>query len=235
MGGAGDEILDGSFAEYLLAPAQCLKDIGDLSYTKAAFAEPLACCINGVDKTDVESGDTVVIVGAGPIGMLLLQVFRTSGAGPIIVSEPVERRREMAAELGADHVVDPTEQPLQDHIDELVDRVDIAVEAVGLPTTIEEAHSVTSPDGTTLVFGVPPQNETIELDPFEIYYHELEVVGAFALTQNTFSRAVKLLQGDRIETKALVTDELDLDGLQTAFDQMENNEGLKKIVYPNER
>jgi NADPH2:quinone reductase len=233
MGGAGDEIIDGAFAEYLRAPAYCLKDIGELSYSQAAFAEPLACCINGVDQAGVESGDTVVIVGAGPIGLLLLQSFRASGAGPIIVSELVEHRREMAAELGADHVVDPSEQALAEQVDELVDRVDIAVEAVGLPATIEEAHSITSPGGTTLVFGVPPQNETIELDPFEIYYHEFEVVGAFALTQNTFSRAMTLLQGDRVETAPLVTDEYDLDGLQTAFDQMEDKQGLKKVIYPN--
>lgn len=235
MGGAGDEILDGSFAEYLRAPAQCLEKIGDLSYTKAAFAEPLACCINGVDKADIESGDTVVIVGAGPIGLLLLQSFRVSGAGTIIVSELVEERREMAAELGADHVVDPSEQSLEDHVDELVDRVDVAIEAVGLPSTIEEAHAITSPDGKTVVFGVPPQDETIELDPFEIYYHELEVVGVFALTFNTFSRAITLLENDQIETESLVTDELGLDGLQTAFDQMENQEGLKKMIYPNGR
>lgn len=234
MGGAGDEILDGAFAEYIRAPAQCIQDIGDLSYSEAAFAEPLACCINGVDRAEIESGETVVIVGAGPIGLLLLQSFRASGAGPIIVSEPVEGRRELAAELGADYTVDPTEQPLADHVDELVDRVDVSVEAVGLPATIEEAHSITSPGGRTVIFGVPPQNETIELDPFDIYYDELDVVGVFALTQNTFSRAITLLQNDRIETEALITDELDLTGLQTAFDQMENNEGLKKIVYPNE-
>lgn len=233
MGGAGDEILDGAFAEYIRAPAQSVKDIGDLSYSRAAFAEPFACCIHGVDLADVESGDTVVIVGAGPIGLLLLQTFRASGAGTIIVSELVEQRRELAADLGADHVVDPTAQPLTDHVDELVNRVDIAVEAVGLPATIEDAHSITSPGGTTLIFGVPPQDETIELDPFDIYYHELEIVGTYALTQNTFSRAVKLLQGDRIETEALITDEFDLDGVQTAFDQMENNEGLKKMIYPN--
>jgi NADPH2:quinone reductase len=233
MGGAGDEIIDGAFAEYLRAPAYCLKPIGDLSYSEAAFAEPLACCINGVDQAGVESGDTVVIVGAGPIGLLLLQSFRASGAGTIVVSELVDDRREKAAELGADYVVDPTERALADHVDDLVNRVDTAVEAVGLPRTIEEAHSITSPGGTTLVFGVPPQDETIELDPFGIYYNEFEVVGAFALTQNTFSRAMTLLQGDRVETAPLVTDEYGLEGLQTAFDQMEATEGLKKVIYPN--
>lgn len=235
MGGAGDEILDGAFAQYLRTPAQCLQDIGDLSYSEAAFAEPFACCIHGVDRADIETGDTVVIVGAGPIGLLLLQAFRTDGAGTIIVSEPIERRREIATDLGADYVVDPTERALEEQVDELVDRVDVAVEAVGLPTTIEEAHSITSPGGTTVVFGVPPQDETVEIDPFELYYQELEMVGVFALTQNTFSRAVKLLQGGRIETEALITDEFDLGGIQTAFDQMENNEGLKKMIYPNER
>jgi NADPH2:quinone reductase len=96
-------------------------------------------------------------------------------------------------------------------------------------------HAITSPGETTLVFGVPPQDETVALDPFDIYYRELEVVGVYALTRNTFSRAVTLLRGDRIETDPLVTDEFRLEGVQTAFDQMQNNEGLKKMVYPNGR
>ncbi len=232
IGGAGDEILDGAFAEYVRVPAGSLEPIGDLSYETATFAEPLGCCIRGVDQADIETGDTVVIVGAGPIGLLLLQAFRASGAGTVVVSEPVERRRETAAELGADHVVDPTATPLSERLTELVDRVDVGVEAVGLPDTIETTHSVTSAGGTTLVFGVPPQGETIEIDPFDVYYQELELVGTFALTPNTFSRAVTFLQGDRVEVEPLITDTFDLSGLRTAFDQMADNEGLKKVVYP---
>ncbi|QCC49081.1 alcohol dehydrogenase catalytic domain-containing protein [Halobellus limi] len=232
IGGAGDEILDGAFAEYVRVPAASLEPIGDLSYEKATFAEPLGCCIRGVDQADIETGDTVVIVGAGPIGLLLLQAFRASGAGTTVVSEPVDHRRETAADLGADHVVDPTATPLPERVGDLVDRVDVAVEAVGLPDTIETAHSITSAGGTTLVFGVPPQNETIEIDPFDVYYRELELVGTFALTPNTFSRAVTFLRGGRVEVDPLVTGRFDLSGLETAFDRMADSEGLKKIVSP---
>ena len=233
IGGAGDEILDGAFAEYVRVPAGSLEPIGDLSYEHATFAEPLGCCIRGVDQADIETGDTVVIVGAGPIGLLLLQAFRASGAGTVVVSEPVDHRRQAAADLGADHVVDPTSTPLSERISDLVDRVDVGVEAVGLPDTIETAHSITGPGGTTLVFGVPPQDETIEIDPFEVYYRELELVGTFALTPNTFSRAVTLLQGDRVAVEPLITERFDLSGLQRAFDGMADNDGLKKVIYPN--
>lgn len=233
VGGAADRIIDGAFAEYVRVPAEYVEPIGDLTYRTAAFAEPLACCVHAVDQVDLDSGDTVVVIGAGPIGLLLVQTFRNSGAGTIVVSEPVDERRTLALEVGADFVVDPDETDLEVALTDLVERVDIAVEAVGLPQTIETAHSLPSAGGTTLVFGVPPQDTTIEIDPFDVYYDELELVGTFSLTPNAFSRAVTLLRRDRIDADALITDEYDLHGIQNAFDQMEDNDGLKKMVYPS--
>ncbi len=234
IGGAADTIIDGAFAEYVRAPAGYVESIGDIPYRTAAFAEPLACCIHAVDQVSLESGDTVVIVGAGPIGLLLAQTFRASGAGTVVVSEPVDERRELALETGADAVVDPIETDLKSELDDLVDRVDIAVEAVGLPETIETATSLPSAGGTTLVFGVPPQGTTVEIDPFDVYYDELELVGTFSLTPNDFARAVTFLRNGRIDVDPLVTDEYDLDGLSDAFTQMEDKEGLKKMIYPND-
>lgn len=234
IGGAADTIIDGAFAEYVRAPAGYVETIGELPYRTAAFAEPLACCIHAVDQVSLESGETVVIIGAGPIGLLLAQTFRASGAGTVVVSEPVDERRELALETGADAVVDPTERELESALDELVEHVDIAVEAVGLPETIETAHSLPSAGGTTLVFGVPPQGETVEIDPFEVYYHETELVGTFSLTPNDFTRAVTFLRNGRIDVDSLITDEYGLDGLSDAFDQMGDTAGLKKMIYPNE-
>jgi NADPH2:quinone reductase len=232
IGGAGDEIIDGSFAEYVRVPGVAVRDVGDLAYDRAAFAEPLACCLHGVDRADPETGDTVVVVGAGPIGLLLVQAFRAVGAGTVVVSEPIAERRALATDLGADYALDPTEAPLDEQVDGLVDRVDVAVEAVGSPATIEAAHGLPSPGGTTLVFGVPPRGETVELDPFDLYYDELSVLGTFASTPHDFSRAVTLLRRDRVAVDPLVTDAFGLTGLEDAFDQMAANEGLKKMVYP---
>ena len=234
LGGAATHIIEGAFAEYVTVPAGNVEDIGDLDYRTAAFAEPLGCCINGVDQIDLTSGETVVVIGAGAIGLLLTQLLETSGAGTVVVSEPVDERREMALEVGADHVVDPTEDDPATVIDDLAGPVDVAIEAVGLPDTIEQAHELTGPGGRTLVFGVPPEDATIEIAPFDVFYEQREIIGTYSLTPDTFARAVKLLQNDRIDTETLITDEFSLDELETAFEQMEAREGLKKMVYPDQ-
>ncbi|KTG09372.1 galactitol-1-phosphate 5-dehydrogenase [Haloprofundus marisrubri] len=232
IGGAAKHTISGAFAEYVCAPAGNVEDIGDLDYRTAAFAEPLGCCINGVDQIDLTSGETVVVVGAGAIGLLLVGLLRASGAGSIVVSEPVAERREAALEIGADHAVDPTETDLESTVDDLVGPVDVAIEAVGIPELVEQAHALTGPGGRTLVFGVPPEDATVGLPVFDLFFEEREVIGTYSLTPDTFARAVRLLQNGRIDVDTLVTDEFGLDDLETAFGQMENREGLKKMVYP---
>lgn len=234
IGGAATHIIDGAFAEYANVPVGNVERIGDLDYRTAAFAEPLGCVINGIDQTDLTSGETVVVVGGGFIGQLLVQALRASGAGTVVVSEPVDERRELALEVGADHAVDPTEGDMATAIDDLVGDVDIAIEAVGLPKSIQQAHSLTGPGGRTLVFGVPPEDATVEFSPFALFFEEREIVSSYSLTPNTFARAVTLLQNGRIDVDALITDEFGLEGLEEAFEQMEARDGLKKMVYPNQ-
>jgi NADPH2:quinone reductase len=234
LGGAAKHIIDGAFAEYVTVPVGNVEDIGDLDYRTASFAEPLGCVINGIDQIDLTSGETVVVVGGGFIGQMLIQTLRTSGAGTIVLSEPVAERREIGLTVGADHAIDPTEEDPETVVPELVGDVDVAIEAVGFPETIQQAHSLTGPGGRTLVFGVPPEDATVELSPFDLFFEEREVVGSYSLTPDTFARAVTLLQNGRIDVDTLVTDEFGLDGLETAFEQMEAREGLKKVVYPNQ-
>lgn len=233
LGGAAEHITEGAFAEYVTVPAGNVERIGDMEYRTAALAEPLGCCIEGIDQIDLTSGETVVVTGAGAIGLLLVQVLRTSGAGTILVSEPVDERREAALEIGADHVFDPTEQDPSTVVPDLVGEVDVAIEAVGLPETIEQAHSLTGPGGRTLVFGVPTEGATVEVSPFDLLFEEREIVGTYSLTPDTFARAVTLLQNGRIDVDTLVTDEFGLEDLEEAFEQMEDRRGLKKMVYPN--
>lgn len=233
IGGAATHIVDGAFAEYVAIPVGNVEGIGDTEYQTAAFAEPLGCCIHGVDQIDLTSGETVVVIGAGAIGLLFVQVLRARGAGTIVVSEPVEERRTAALEVGADHILDPTETDLAERVPDIVGDVDVAVEAVGLPQTIEQAYSLTGPGGRTLVFGVPPEDATLEISPFDMFYEEREIVGTYSLTPGTFARAVTLLSNSRIDVDTLVTDEFGLDGLEQAFEQMAASEGLKKMVYPN--
>ena len=233
IGGAAKHIIDGAFAEYVTVPVGNVERIGHLDYRTASLAEPLGCVVNGIDQVDLTSGETVVVVGGGFIGQLLVQTLRTSGAGTIVLSEPVAERRQIGLTLGADHAVDPTDGDLTTSVSELVGDVDVAIEAVGLPETIEQAHALTGPGGRTLVFGVPSEDMTVEISPFDLLFEEREVVGSYSLTPDTFARAVTLLRNGRIDVDTLVTDEFGLDGLERAFEQMEAREGLKKVVYPN--
>jgi len=235
LGGAGETVIDGSFAEYVIVPASNVADVGDLAFRKAALAEPLGCCIHGADRSGVEQGDSVALIGAGPIGLMLLQTFRNRGAAPIAVSEIDDDRRELAAEMGADLVVDPTEEdPVETIVDE-IGHVDAGVEVIGRVPTIQQAHELTANGGNTLVFGVPDQDATWEINPFDIYFEEVDVRGSFAISQESFERAVTLLRTGRIDADALVTEEIGLEDIPSTFERMENAEGLKKIVRPGER
>ena len=233
IGGAGERIMDGAFAEYVRVPATCVVDIGDLPFRKAALAEPLACCIHGADRSGVAQGDSVALIGAGPIGLLLLQTLRNRGVSPLVVSEPDDERRRLAAEMGADVVIDPTERDPVVAIRESVGEVTAAIEVVGRVETIEQAQSVTADGGTTLIFGVPAQDATMEVTPFDIFFDEVDIRGSYSLTQASFERAVALLRGGRIDADTLVTDEIGLADIPRAFERMENAEGLKAVVVPH--
>lgn len=232
LGGAAEHVSDGSFAEFVPVPASNVEPIGDLAYRTAALAEPLGCCVHGVDRVSVTSGDSVALVGAGPIGLLLVQLLRLEGAGPLVVSEPDDERRAKAESLGADRVVDPTAVDPVEEIADSVGLVDVAIEVVGLPATLEQARNLTGPGGQTLVFGVPPEDAVVEIAPFDVFYDERDLLGTYSLTPDDFQRAVSLLRHDRIDADTLVTHETDLNGIEAAFERMDDNVGLKQMVYP---
>jgi NADPH2:quinone reductase len=235
IGGAGNTILDGAFAEYVRVPAINVEDIGEMSFERAALAEPLACCVHGVDQVDLTPGDSVAIIGAGPIGLLLLQAFRNAGAAPIVVSELDPDRRELAGELGADAVIDPNEVDPEVAIPEAAGGpVKVGVEAIGFVPTIQQANAVTAKGGSTLIFGVPDQDATLEISPFDVFFDEVGYRGSFSLTTEDFERAVTMLRYDRIDAESIVTERIGLGDLPTAFERMENAEGLKKVVIPEE-
>ncbi|MFB6295600.1 MAG: alcohol dehydrogenase catalytic domain-containing protein [Halobacteriales archaeon] len=232
IGGAGETVIDGAFAEYVRVPITNVEGVGDLPFEAAALAEPLGCCVHGVDRSDLAQGDSAALIGAGPIGLMLLQTLRNRGVSPIAVAELDDGRRELAADLGADVVVDPTERDTVEAIHEEVGPVDAGIEAIGKVETIQQAYDVTAKGGTTLVFGVPDQDATMEVDPFDVYFREVDIHGTFALTTASFERAVTLLRGGRIDAEALVTEEIGLGDIPDAFDRMADAQGLKKLVVP---
>jgi NADPH2:quinone reductase len=232
IGGAGETVVDGAFAEYVRVPTGNVEDVGDLPFEQAALAEPLGCCVHGADRSGLERGDSAALVGAGPIGLMLLQTLHNSGVSPIAVAELDDDRRQLAADLGADVVVDPRERDTVEAVHEEIGPVDAGIEVVGKVPTIQQACEVTAKGGNTLIFGVPDQDATMEVNPFDVYFREVDLRGTYALSQESFERAVALLRGGRIDAETLVTEEVGLADIPVAFDRMADAEGLKKVVRP---
>jgi 2-desacetyl-2-hydroxyethyl bacteriochlorophyllide A dehydrogenase len=226
-------IRDGAFAEYVKVPAHLAYRIPDVvSFEEAALTEPLSCCIHGWDRLSPKAGFTVAIIGAGPIGLMHIQLARLSGASLIIVSEPMERRRILAKKLGADIVVNPFESDLS----EVVSRetsgigVDIVVEAVGGAKYLEEALKIIGRGGKILVFGVAPEGDRAYVSPYSLYRSELTILGSF-INPYSMDRAVSMIASKRVDVGSLITHVISLDMVEQAL-RRELREPVKVIVKP---
>lgn len=225
---------DGGFATHCLVPAQqCYKMPGDMPFSVAAMTEPLACCVHGVDRAQVRPGETVVLIGAGAIGLILLQLVRLQGAAAVIVSELVEEKREMAARLGASRIVDPQAEDLATVVEEATggDGADVVIECVGGAETAQLAMELAGEAGRVLLFGVAAESDRIAISPYEVYRKEITITGSFT-NPFTHQRALDLLAAGQVEVEQLVTDRLPLDRVQAAIELLESRDALKVIIEP---
>lgn len=231
IGGAGKVIVNGAFAEYLRVPWNAAEKIPeDMSFEVGAFIEPVACCIHGIELSKIRIGDSVAILGLGPIGLILLQLAKITGASHLIAIDPVEERRKIAEILGADITVDPTEGECLKYITEKLDGIDVVIEATGSPKALQQALSMVKRGGRITIFGVAPVTSKICISPFDVYFKELKITGAYALTKDSFRRAVSILHNRRIKVNQLITELLPLEKLTDAFSMMEKKVGLKKQI-----
>ncbi|MBC7261088.1 MAG: alcohol dehydrogenase catalytic domain-containing protein [Chloroflexi bacterium] len=226
------ERVQGGLCEYGIAPAANVHRLPDnVSYEEATFTEPLACCINGITMSDVKLGDDVVVIGAGPIGLLHVQLARLRGAR-VIVSEPLAARREKALELGAHEVIDPSTGGERQRVLELTEGrgADKVIVAVGIPQAIEQAMEWVGTCGTVNVFaGVYPTAE-IPVDPNTIHYKQLVVTGSHDFTPHHFRTALKLIQYGMVRVKPLISHVMPLEQVKEAFELVASNQGLKVVV-----
>jgi 2-desacetyl-2-hydroxyethyl bacteriochlorophyllide A dehydrogenase len=200
--------LDGAFAEYVAVPASAVHPLPDgMTARQGAYVEPLACVLHGHERAPIPPGSTVVVVGAGPMGLLHVQLARLRGAARVICSEPFEARRRKAAGLGADLTIDPAStDPVAAVLDETGGRgADVVIEAVGSIPTYDQAFRMVRRGGTLLAFGAAPSTETLPLRPFDIYARELTVVGSYAATYGTYEDAIALIASGRVEVDSTVT------------------------------
>ncbi|MCP4396625.1 MAG: zinc-dependent alcohol dehydrogenase family protein, partial [bacterium] len=223
--------IQGANAEYCVMPESNIYKIADtLSYEEAAFGEPLACAIHGVDLAGVKVGDTVLIIGAGGMGNLIAQCVASSGAANVIVSEPIALRREKALENGATHVIDPLKHDPAQAL-KAIKRIgaDVVFEVAGNSEAQQASLSYVRKGGTIMFFGCSPQGALIEVNPFIINEHEFNISGSFN-NQFATARAVEMLGSKKIRVDNLISDRIPLHDYLEVFKMFGGRETLKLMV-----
>ncbi len=222
---------DGGAAEYCVVPERMVYRVGDdLPFELAALAEPLACVLNGTTQAGIHPGQSVLVLGAGPIGLLYVLLFKAAGASPLIVSEPSPHRARWAQELGADVVLDPREGDIGSVVRELTEGrgVDVTVDSVG--ALLADAVTSVRKAGRVLVFGL---NERVEatIRPADLAYREISIEGIY-IARGTFPLAVRLLSENALRFDRLVTHTLDLGQFDEAIELLRTGEAVKALVVP---
>jgi L-iditol 2-dehydrogenase len=224
----------GGFAETGVAPLTQLRKIPDnVSFEAASFTEPLACIVQAHSFTQIGLGDDVVIVGAGPIGLLHLQIAVHRG-GRVIVSDPIAARLEKARELGAHDVIDATASDPVERVKELTEGrgANAVIVAVGAPEPIRQGLAMGAINGWVNLFaGTYPPTE-VPIDPNLIHYRQLRVTGSHDFTPHHFTTALRLIQFGVVDVEALISHHFELDDVREAFETTAGRRGLKSMVYP---
>jgi L-iditol 2-dehydrogenase len=226
--------IDGGMAEYCIVPVKQAYEIpADLSAEASAFIEPVSCAVHGIDKANIVVGDTVVILGGGTIGLLMLQLAKNAGAARVIVVEPLEHKRNIARALGADEVINPTERNVLSVVMDITKvGADTVIECVGKPQTMQLAIEIARRGGTVEFFGVAPIGQKIFIEPNLVYFKELTIVGSY-VNPNTFSRAISVLQSGKVRVDKFQIDTFPLDGVHEALAFQREGKTIKSIIQPN--
>ena len=223
---------DGGFAEYCTIPAKTLIKVSkEMPLESAAFAEPLACCLHGLDLTNIRVGDRVLLIGAGSIGLLMQQLVLLAGASHVTMIELDPQKRALAEKFGADKTFASGEEYfsyIETEKPENV-RVDRAIECVGKTETVSLAIKAASKGATIMMFGLTPPEATVEIKPFEIFKKELHITSSFVnpLTQ---TRALELLVAGKVRVDELIEERIPLKKLVTVLTDQSYRSKVKILV-----
>lgn len=225
--------IDGGMAEFSIVPAaQAYTLKQELPPEVCAFIEPLSCAVHGIDKAGVKAGDTVVVVGGGSIGQIMLQLAWGSGAAFVAMVEPIRQKRELAAKLGASLTVDPSTENAEVALRVIhPEGADVVIDCAGLPATVALALTLARRGGTVELFGVCPIGSTIPIEPNMVYSRELTIVGSH-VNPLTFSRAIALLGSGRVRVDEFPLARFPLSGVHEAFRYHREGLTLKSIILP---
>lgn len=234
-------VVNGALAEYMEVPSagirmgNLLKVPDNVSDDEGSISEPLGCVINGQINAEVGSGDVVVIVGAGPIGCLHIEVAKIKGAKKVIVIQRSEKRLELARRLGVDESICSLKEEPVEKVKQITDGKGADVIIIACPSneSAEKAFLMVKKHGRINYFSsLPKDNPKINIDANLIHYRELKISGASDSTPKHHQMALDLLSGKKINTNVLITHRLNLDQILEGLEIMKSGKGLKVVIKP---
>jgi threonine dehydrogenase-like Zn-dependent dehydrogenase len=220
--------IDGAFAPYLRAPESALFKISaDVSLDDAIFFEPLSCAVGAAARAPIQGGDRVIIIGAGPMGLIFAQLYRTLGAGKVIVVDIAPYRLNFSRKMEVDEIFNPTEVDLPGAVQNSTGfGADLVIDAVGnqMGTSIKLARR----GGQVILFGLRPHDHPT-VNQYTITRYDLTIHGTF-VGLKPIEQTIKLLESRRIQPSVLITHRVPLSELAQGVELMRSGQGMKVIV-----
>jgi L-iditol 2-dehydrogenase len=232
---------DGAFAEFMRVPRRVLDRDGvnrvpdHVPFDVASLTEPLACVLNGQEIIELGDEDTVVILGAGPIGCLHVRLARARGAASVILADVNQMRLDLAARARPDVEINSAKEDPVDAVRKLTDGrgADVVITATGAGPAQEQALEMAARRGRISLFGgLPRDNSVIRFDSNLVHYQELFVLGAYGSAPRHNREALALISSGAVPVEDLITHRLPLSGVRQAIDTVTSGEGLKVVIEP---
>lgn len=230
--------IDGAFTRYVKVGREVVekgmfKIPESMDFAEATLVEPLACCLNALDDCNLHAGDTVLIVGAGPMGLINFEAVKNSGAAKILVAETHSWRRSRAVEMGAIGL-NPLVEDIPARVMEITGGigVDVVIIAVGLSEVAEKYIPLARKGGRVNLFGGFPAGSSITVDPNLLHYKQVVLTGSFGFTPHYIEKALYMISEGRIDPSSIITHRMQMNRIEEAIDLVTRQEALKVILYP---
>jgi threonine dehydrogenase-like Zn-dependent dehydrogenase len=226
---------NGGFAKYCVIPRSAVFKLpDDINLTAAALIEPLSCAVHCHNIADVKESDNVVIIGAGPMGLIIESVIRKHPIKKLISIEIDDWRRTKSIDLGANYSINPTAQDVQQEIEKITngERADVVIDAVGIAETFEMAQKIWAPGARLICFGQDFRAEA-KIKPNDIVRYQRKIMGSYIGYAEDFLDAIELINNKVIEVDKLITRIIPLDELiSNGFNLMKERKCVKIITIP---
>jgi len=229
----------GAYAEYIRVPSHIVKQNmyakpSNLSFKEAALLEPLACVLHGFDQFTLGRDDTVVVIGAGAIGLMHLLILRTLGVDRVILVGRRAYRLKLARELGAAHVVDAAQEDAPAFVTHTTrgGGADVVIECTGKPEVWESAIQMVRRGGQVVLFGGCPSGTKVSIDTGRLHYDQITLRSPFHYTRAAVRRSYDVLTEGLSTAKQLITAEYPLEQLPKVFSLLRRGDCVKYAVIP---